>query len=160
LIRQADADSAWIASFAYAAGLIFITVTLIATSLEAGVVFGHPDGTIDPTFEGPLAEGSVLMHGSIARVLTVVFMTAVGHAMLSTRLLGAWAGRSAYIIALIKLACIPSIYFGKDPSRFYSAIGWGNSALTASLILYWILAVSVVLLRQVRRASNQVLERV
>src|SRR5215471_3267894 len=115
LIRQTAADSAWVASLAYGAGLVYTTVTLIATSLEAGVVFGHPDGAIDPTFEGPLAEGSILMHGSITRILTVVFMTAIGYAVIRTRLLGAWAGRSAYVIALINLVCVPSIYFGKDP---------------------------------------------
>ena len=160
LIRQAGADSAWVASLAYGAGLIYTTVTLIAASLEAGVVFAHPDGTIDPTFEGPLAEGSILMHGSITRVLTIVFMLAAGHAVIRTKLLGVWAGRSAYVIALINLACVPSIYFGKDPSQFYSAVGWGNSALTASLILYWILAVSIALLKQIRTVPSQVLEKV
>jgi hypothetical protein len=32
-------------------------------------------------------------------------------------------------------------------TQFYSAHGWGNSALAGSLIIWWMLAVSVVLLR-------------
>jgi hypothetical protein len=43
---------------------------------------------------------------------------------------------------------LPSLYFGTDPSRFYSAHGWGNSAFAASFIVYWILAASILLLRR------------
>jgi hypothetical protein len=33
------------------------------------------------------------------------------------------------------------LYFGIDAARFCSALGWGNTALTAGLILYWAAAV-------------------
>jgi tetrahydromethanopterin S-methyltransferase subunit E len=35
------------------------------------------------------------------------------------------------------------LYFGIDAARFCSALGWGNTALTAGLILYWAAAVGV-----------------
>jgi hypothetical protein len=55
--------------------------------------------------------------------------------------------RSAYIIAAVNLAFVPSLYFGQDAAEFYSAVGWGNSALTASLLAYWVTAIGIAVLR-------------
>ena len=147
LIRQADSAYEWVASLVYGAGLIYVAVILVAISLEVGAVLGAPNGKIDPTINGPLAEGSILIHGSITRILTAVIMGATGYAVLRTRMLPGWAGHTAYGIALFNLAFVPSIYFGKDPAQFYSAVGWGNTAFAAIFILYWILAVSIRMLR-------------
>jgi len=157
LIRQADAAYEWVAALAYGAGLIYVAVSLVATSLEVGAVFGAPNGMIDPTIDGPLAEGSILIHGSVSRILTAVFLSAAGYAVLRTRVLPGWVGRAAYGIALFNLAFVPSLYFGKDPAQFYSAVGWGNTAFAASFILYWSLAVGITLLRQPRKELAQVL---
>ena len=54
----------------------------------------------------------------------------------------------AWAIALVKLAFVPPIYFGKDPTEFYSTIGWGNTEMVGSLIVYWIIGVELVLLRR------------
>ncbi len=43
----------------------------------------------------------------------------------------------------LRLACVPSPYFGEDAATFSSAWGWGNSALTASLIGDWVLLAGV-----------------
>ena len=150
LIRSAGAAYEWIASLMYGTGLLFVGVTLVAISLEAGVVFGSPNGTVDPTIDGPLADGNILIHGSIKRLLTVVFLVPSAYALLRTRMVPRWIGRAAYVIAAIDMVFVPSIYFGKDATQFYSAIGWGNSALVAALFGYWILAVGVTLLRKPR----------
>jgi len=47
------------------------------------------------------------------------------------------------------------MFFGTDVTRFYSAHGWGNSALTGSLIIWWVLAVSVALLRPTADARRE-----
>jgi hypothetical protein len=150
LIRSAGAAYEWIASLVYGSGLLFVGVTLVAISLEAGVVFDSPNGTLDPTIDGPLAEANILIHGSIKRLLTTVFLVPAGYALLRTRMTPRWIGRAAYVIAAIDLVFVPSIYFGKDAAQFYSAIGWGNSALVAALFGYWILAVAATLLRKPR----------
>jgi len=160
LIRDADAAYEWVASLVYGAGLIFVTVTLVAISLAAGGVFGTPDGTLDPTIDGPLAEGNILIHGSIKRVLTIVILVPAGFAVLRTKMLPGWVGRAAYGIALFNLVFVPSIYFGKDAAQFYSAVGWGNSAFAASFFGYWILAVGITLLRRLRTKPTQHLEKV
>lgn len=75
--------------------------------------------------------------------MTALLLTAAGYAILRTNALPRWAGQSAYLLALVNLAFVPSLYFGIDPSRFYSALGWGNTALTAGLITYWSAAVGI-----------------
>lgn len=149
LIRRADEDSGWLASIFYGAGMLFVAVALVAIALEAGVVFGTPDGTVDPTIDGPLANANILIHGSIKRLLTVVMLVPAGYAVLRTGILPRWVAWSAYLIAAANLAFVPSLYFGSDVTKFYSAIGWGNSAFVASFLGYWILAVGIAALRRV-----------
>jgi hypothetical protein len=43
---------------------------------------------------------------------------------------------------------VPSIYFGGNPENFYSAVGWGTTAFAGSLVLYWVIAVSIILLKR------------
>jgi hypothetical protein len=148
LIRRADEESAWLGSIFYGAGMLFVAVALVAVALEAGVVFGTPDGTVDPTIDGPLANANILIHGSIKRLLTVVMLVPAGYAVLRTGILPRWVAWSAYIIAAANLAFVPSLYFGSDVTKFYSAIGWGNSAFVASFLGYWILAVGIAALRR------------
>ncbi len=150
LLRRAGAAHELAAAVFHGAGLLFVAVSLVAISLEAGVVFGAPDGTLDPTTDGPLAHANILIHGPIKRLLTAVLLLAAGFAVLRARIVPAWLGRAAYVIAIFNLAFVPSIYFGKDATRFYSALGWGNSAFCASFLAYWIVAVSIVLLRRPR----------
>jgi hypothetical protein len=143
LIRQADATYDWLASLVFGAGMVYAAINLVKVSLEAGVVLGAPDGTLDPTSDGPVAHANILLHGSADRLVTALVLTAAGYAILRTRALPRWAGRSAYLLAGVNLAFVPSLYFGIDAARFYSALGWGNTALTAGLFLYWAAAVGV-----------------
>jgi hypothetical protein len=40
--------------------MLFLAVAFVATALEAGVVFGDPSGTLDPTTDGVLADANIL----------------------------------------------------------------------------------------------------
>jgi hypothetical protein len=75
-------------------------------AFEAGVVFGHPQGTLDPTTDGPLADANVLMHGSIKRLLTTIVMFSAGYAVLRTRIFSSWVVWSAYFVGL----CNPCVH--------------------------------------------------
>jgi hypothetical protein len=66
--------------------MLFVAVTLVAISFEAGVVFGAPDGTVDPTTDGPLAHGNILIHGPIKRLLTAILLLAAGFAVVRARI--------------------------------------------------------------------------
>jgi hypothetical protein len=154
-IRRANASCDWTASLISAAVIAYVVVVFTATSLEVGAVFDAQSKSIDPTIDGPLAKGSILLHGSIARILTAVALLAAGHAVMVTRAFPTWSGRAAQVIAVFNLWFVPSLFWGTDPGRFYSAIGWGNTAFAAIWFAYWTTAVGIVILRQTSRARSR-----
>ncbi|MFE5484896.1 hypothetical protein [Streptomyces sp. NPDC056527] len=149
LIRQAEPACGWVADLAYGAALAYIVVTFVAHSQQAGEVIAA-EAPVDPTIT---AAGSYLLYGSIGRILTAVFLTAAGYAVVRSGLLSRWVARSAYVIALINIAFVPSLYFGNDTGQFFSANGWGTTATIASLYAYWVLSVGIALLRH-RKARH------
>jgi hypothetical protein len=156
IIRDANPAHEWLASLMFGCGLIYAAIDLVKISLEAGVVLGARSGRFDPTTDGPLAHANVLMHGSVTRLVTALLLTAAGYAILRTHALPRWAGRTAYLLALVNLAFVPSLFFGIDPSRFYSALGWGNTALTAGLITWWSAAVGIAAMRRAPKGGQAV----
>lgn len=137
------------------AGLALTTLILVDVSLEGGAVLGNHGAAIDPTTTGPLADGAILIHGSIGRAITVVLLVAAARAIRRTGSLPRWCAWLAYAIAAVNLVFVPSLYFGADAGAFYSGLGWGNTALTASLIAWWTLAVGLVLLRTSQRRAHE-----
>src|SRR6185436_8515067 len=115
LLRRADDSAVWLASVFRSAGLLFLAVALVAVSLEAGVVFGAPDGSLDPTIDGPLADGNILIHGSIKRLLSAILLVAAGLAILRTRVVPRAIAQAGFAIAAFNLFFLPSMFFGKDP---------------------------------------------
>ncbi|MER5931956.1 hypothetical protein [Streptomyces sp. NPDC002054] len=147
LIRAAGTGYDWHAGLVLAAGTGYVVVTLVAAALEAGVVLEHPDGRLDPTVDGPLAHANMLLHGSVARLLTAITLFAAGHAIRHGGVLPRWTAHTAYAVAAVNLAFVPSLFFGTDAAEFYSAVGWGNTALTGALVVYWASAVGVAVRR-------------
>lgn len=144
LVRRADPACGWVADLAHGAALAYVAVTFVAHSLQAGEVIAAAE-PVDPTIT---AEGSYLLYGSIGRILTAVFLAAAGYAAVRAGLVPRWAAPSAYAIALVNLAFVPSLYFGNDTGRFFSANGWGTTAAIAGLYAYWVLAFALALLRR------------
>jgi hypothetical protein len=146
VIRQASPDLEWAATVVLASGLMWLTFSTVAQSMEAGtaIVSKIP---IDPTVEGVLAPGQFLMQGSIGRLMTTLFLSASGFAILRGRLMPAWLGRLAWIIAMVNLAFVPAMFFGPDAAQFYSAVGWGTTATAPVLVLCWILIASIIMVR-------------
>jgi hypothetical protein len=151
VVRQSNPEYDWVATVAFAAGLVWLTLGLVAQSMEAGTAIASVI-PIDPTIEGPLAPGQFLMWGAIGRLMSALFLSAAGVSILRTRLMPLWTGRLAYAIALVNLAFVPSMHFGADAALFYSAVGWGTTATAPGLVLCWILAASVVMVRNPRQA--------
>jgi hypothetical protein len=154
LIGPRETDLRFALGVGQVAAVLFIGVGLIALSNEAGVAFGAPDGSMDPTTDGPLAAANILSHGSIKRLLTAIYLTSMGYAVIRSGFLPRWIGTLGYVVAAVNVAFIPALFFGTDVTRFYSAHGWGNSAVAGRLIIWWILAVSVALLRSARDART------
>ena len=155
LVRRAGPRYDWFASVISGGGLLYVAVTLVAISLETGVVLETANGTVDPTVDGPVAHANMLLHGSIARLLTAVTLFAAGAVIVRSGILPRWIGRAAYVVAMINLAFVPAMFFGDDAANFYSAVGWGTAATAATLLLYWALAAGIAALRRPRPVETR-----
>src|SRR5579872_6084061 len=146
VIRQASWEMEWASTLALVSGLMWLTFSFVAQSMEAGtaIVSKVP---IDPTVDGVLAPGQFLLFGSIGRLMTTLFLSASGFAILRGRLMPPWLCRLAWVVAVVNLAFVPAMFFGPDAAQFYSAVGWGTTATAPCLVLCWILIVSIVLIR-------------
>jgi hypothetical protein len=145
-LGQESLEMEWASTLALVSGLMWLTFSSVAQSMEAGtaIVSKIP---IDPTVDGVLAPGQFLMFGSIGRLMTTLFLSASGFAILRGRLMPAWLGWLAWIIAVVQLTFVPAMFFGSDAAQFYSAVGWGTTATAPCLVLCWILTVIIILIR-------------
>jgi hypothetical protein len=126
-----------------AAGLMWVTIEFVSKGLETGAVIAAPE-PIDPTIA---VTGTYLLYGTITRLVEALFLIAFGFAVARGRVLPLWTARSAYLLAAINLAFVPSIYFGNDPANFYAANGWGTTASMGAVFMLWLLAVSIAIIR-------------
>ncbi|MFJ9535691.1 hypothetical protein ACIRPX_00320 [Streptomyces sp. NPDC101225] len=147
LVRHASPACEWAGSIAFATGLVYATITLVSSGLEAGAVIAT-DHRIDPTIA---VNGTYILYGSISRLMLAFFLTAVGVAVSRANLLPRWVGRSAYVLAAVNLVFVPSLFFGNTPAHFYAANGWGTTALMGAILSYWLLAVSISTYRSASR---------
>ena len=141
----------WLIKLMYNTVCIYIAISFVARSLEAGGVFNTEGAAVDATQDGLLAQGNYLLLGSISRLLMATFMTLAGKMTLRISIFPKWIGWLAIIIGGINLFFVPSMFFGTNAGDFYSAVGWGNSAFSASLFTLWILIMSIVLVRNRKR---------
>lgn len=146
VIREASRDLEWAATVALVSGLMWLSFSFVAQSMEAGTVIVSKV-PIDPTVDGALAPGQFLLWGSIGRAMTTLFLSASGMAILRGRLMPVWFGQLAWVLAVVNLAFLPAMFFGPDAAQFYSAVGWGTTATIPALVICWILVASIILLR-------------
>jgi hypothetical protein len=76
-----------------------------------------------------------------------VFMGTIGVITFKTKIFPKWTGWLAIIIGVINFIFVPGMFFGINTGDFYSAAGWGNSALAASLFTWWMLVISIKLIK-------------
>ena len=150
LVKQTHPTYEWAGSIAFAAGLAYATITLVSMGLEGGAVIAA-DHPIDPTID---VSGTYILYGSISRLLLALFLTTLGYVVSRTKLLPRWTGRSAYVLAGVNLAFVPSLFFGNTPAHFYAANGWGTTALMGAILSYWLLALGISVYRSARPSSG------
>ncbi len=150
LIRRADAEFEWVGMLSVVAMAVWLGVTLVANGLEGGAALDTLDGRPDPSVVRALTMGYLLIYnGSIAFVMTALYLAAVGYATFATGILPRWTGWLAYAATALCLVSIPAMYGGAaDPTRFYNAGGWGAAVIANFPPLLWFLAVGIVLVRR------------
>jgi hypothetical protein len=149
IIREITKENNWLITLMYNTICICIAINFVAHSLEAGGVLNPKGIAIDATQDGLLAQGNYLLYGSISRLLMATFMIIIGIITFKTNIFPQWTGWLAIIIGIINLLFVPSMFFGTNAGDFYSAIGWGNSALAASLLTLWMLIIGIILIKNV-----------
>lgn len=127
--------------------LTYVGLTLVTLSMEAGVALQYPDGSQDPTVDGPLAAGMAMLHGPIARVLVATFLLGLTAALSGRGCFPGWVLRGNVVLAVVNLALIPSLFFGMDPARFYAANGWGTTASIGAVNVIWLAVLGRAVLR-------------
>lgn len=126
---------------------VWLGVTLVANGLEGAIALDTLNGTGDPSVTRALTMGYLLIYnGSIAFIMTAVYLAAAGYATFATGILPRWTGWLAYAATLLCVIAIPAMYGGPvDPAGFYNAGGWGAALIANFPPLLWFLAVGILL---------------
>ena len=88
------------------------------------------------------------MFGPMSCVLLALVSAASGYVILATRVLPAWTGRLAWLVALLNAIAVASIFGGTDADKFYSVGGWGVAAFATFPWLGWVVTIGAVTLRE------------
>ncbi|MFF0865324.1 hypothetical protein ACFYUV_26490 [Nonomuraea sp. NPDC003560] len=143
LITRADARYEWFGAVAGTAGVAWTIIDMVAKGIEGSNAIKAVE-EIDPTRTVP----TYLLYGSMSHLMLVVFGVAFGYAVLRTGALSRWVGWSAFGIAALHLAGVPSMFFGFNSSEFYASNGWGAVAMFNGIAAIWVAAVGVAALRK------------
>jgi hypothetical protein len=134
VLRQESLEMEWASTIALVSGLMWLTFSSVAQSMEVGtaIVSKIP---IDPTVDGVLAPGQFLLFGSIGRLMTTLFLSASGYAIFRGRVMPAWLGWLAWIIAVVNVAFVPAMFFGRGSVLQRSRVGHdGNGSMPRRML--------------------------
>jgi hypothetical protein len=130
---------------------VWIGVTLVANGLEGAAVLDTLGGRGgDPSAVRALKEGTLLIYnGSIAFVITGLFLGSAGYATLATGVLPRWTGWLAYVGMALCALSSPAMYGAPvDWTHVYNTGGWGPTLMANFPPALWFIAASVSLLRK------------
>jgi hypothetical protein len=159
LIRRADPQLEWIGSLFFGLSLVFVTLTLIADSLQAATVVDALTVPADGVIIRTMYESMFLMYGAVALFLLSMMMALAGHAAMASGTLPRWSGWVAYICALACLAFVPSMFVRHvDLLGFYNPAGWGATAIASGFPLAaWMIVFGILMVRMRQPVAPQVL---
>jgi hypothetical protein len=154
IITSSEADLEWVADLAFGAGLLFVGVTLVGDAMEGGAALDAASGHPDPSVLRALTEGHMLMFGSIGCVLLALVSAASGYVTLASGALPRWTGIVAYVVAILNVIAVPTMFGGTSDSSFVSAGGVGVAIFATFPWLAWVIAVGIVTIRARRRRTR------
>lgn len=155
LIHQADAQLDWLATLFFGVALVYVTLTLIADSLQAATVVDALTAPNNPIIIRAMMESMYLMYGAVALFLMAVMMTVAGFSTIAGNALPKWSGWVAYACAFVCFAFVPSMFVGHpDPTAFYNPAGWGPLAFASGFPLAaWVIVVGFLMIRKSRSST-------
>jgi len=149
LIRQADVQHEWLGTLVFGVGLVYVTLTFIADSLQAATVVDARTIPGNGVIIRAMLESTFLMYGSVALFLMAVLIALAGYVGVASRALPRWSAWVGYVCALGCLAFVPSMFVGSpDLMRFYNPAGWGPEAIASGFPLAaWMITVGILMVR-------------
>jgi hypothetical protein len=150
IIASVREDIDWVTAIVLGAGMVFVGITLVGDSLEAGAALNTVGAIPDPVAIRTLTEGYLMLFGPIGSVLIALIALTSGYVIFASGALPRWTGRLSYIVAALNVIAIPTAYGGTENTDFYSVGGWGVAAFATFPWLAWVITVSVTALRERR----------
>jgi len=151
LVTRDHPELDWIGNIVFGAGIVFVSITLVGDSMEAGGALDTVGADAAPVAIRALTEGYMPIFGPMGAVLIAIVAAASGYATMASGALPRWTGWVAYAVAVLNVAAVPTIYGGTDDRDFYSVGGWGVAAFATFPWLAWVIVVGVVTIRDRRR---------
>lgn len=146
IILRANAEDEYPGTMVLVLGLSYALLVLVADALQVGSVWSSKI-PLDPTVSASSGIGAMLIYGPIARLLSAAFLFIAGYKVNAIGMAPGWVKWMGYTIGIFHLALIPTIFNMTTPIDFYSTNGW-NIPVAGGLFLYWVLIVSICLLRR------------
>jgi hypothetical protein len=155
LITLAEGDLEWLTALIMGAGMVFIGITLVGDSLEAGGALGTVGNSVDSTTIRTLTEGYLLLFGPVSYILIALVASVSGYVILASKAFPAWTGWISFVVAALNIVAVPTAFGGTDNTKFYSIGGYGGAAFATFPWIAWVVIVSAVSLRRVRLARQR-----
>jgi hypothetical protein len=157
LIRQANPQHEWLASLFYGVGLVYVTLTFVADSLQASIVIDAFDGPADGVIMRAMTESTLLLYGSIALWLMALFMGILSYVTLLSGALPRWSAWVGYTCAVVCLAFVPTMFvhhvdmFGLYNPACLAAQAFANGFPLA----VWMIVIGILMLRKRALSASQ-----
>lgn len=150
LIGRSDPQQEWLGTLVFGVGLVYVTLTLVADSLQAATVVDALTIPANGVIIRTMFESMLLMYGAVALFLMGVMMALAGYAAVASRALPPWSSWVAYICALACFAFVPTMFVHRvDLMGFYNPAGLGPEAFASSFPLaIWMITVGILMIRK------------
>lgn len=150
LIRHANPQHEWLASLFFGVGMVFVTLTVVADSLQGATVVDAFNPPGDGVIIRAMMESTILMYGAVALWLMALFMAILSYVTLASGVLPKWSAWVGYACALVCLAFVPTMFVHHvDMMGFYNPAGWGAEAIVNGFPLaVWVIVVGILMLRK------------
>ena len=144
IVTHARHDLQWIADIGYGAGVLFVAITLVGDAMEAGSALDVVDLTPDASAIRALTEGHAVMFGATGCVLLAVVSGSSAITVLTSGVLPRWTGRVAWVIAILQLFGLVTIFGGTSEHHWLSSGGVGVTITATFPWLAWVITVGIV----------------
>ncbi len=150
LIARSDPPQEWLGTLVFGVGLVYVTLTLVADSLQASTVIDALTIPANGVVIRAMFESMLLMYGAAALFLMGMMMAIAGYTAVASRALPPWSSWVAYVCALTCFAFVPTMFVHHvDLLGFYNPAGLGPEAFAACFPLaVWTITFGILMIQR------------